>query len=168
MSATRIGFTGTSQELTDVQFLSLGFVLQNLKKAGAEELHHGCCVGADYTAHEMGQALGYKIVKHPPDNTCKMAECIGGEEWKPKPYLDRNHDIVDATVMLVAAPKERHEQLRSGTWATVRYATKKNRPITFVWPDGSVTTCEINKGAVNELPYSKESVKEPGSQTGSR
>ena len=159
----RVGFTGTAQGLTDIQFQSLGLLLQELKKNGATELHHGCCIGADYAAHEIGQALGYEIVKHPPDNTSKMAECIGGTEWRPKPYLDRNHDIVDATVMLVATPKERYEQLRSGTWATVRYATKRNRPITFVWPDGSTTKCELTKER-NELQNSKKDTGEPVQQ----
>lgn len=133
----RLGFTGTSEGLTKAQFEKLKEVIRDLNPS---ELHHGCCIGADYAAHEIAQALGIEVVKHPPENTCKMAECIGGSEWKPKPYLERNHDIVDATVHLLATPKENEEQLRSGTWATVRYATRMGRPLTFIWPDGSVTS----------------------------
>jgi hypothetical protein len=51
----------------------------------------------------------------------------------------RNHDIVDETELLIACPGELAEAVRSGTWATVRYARKLGRPIVIFWPDGSVT-----------------------------
>jgi hypothetical protein len=31
------------------------------------------------------------------------------------------------------------ERLRSGTWATVRYARKLRKPITILWANGEVT-----------------------------
>jgi cytosine/uracil/thiamine/allantoin permease len=58
---------------------------------------------------------------------------------EPGPYLWRNHQIVDATAALLACPFEFEEQLRSGTWATVRYARTLGRPIRFFWPDGTTT-----------------------------
>lgn len=54
-------------------------------------------------------------------------------DWEPK----RNHDIVDATEWLIATPKK-FEEIRSGTWATVRYAKKVKKPVTIIWPDGSI------------------------------
>ena len=58
----------------------------------------------------------------------------------PKGYLDRNHDIVDAADVLIAAPSGTTEKRRSGTWATVRYARKLGRTICVVLPDGVVRT----------------------------
>jgi hypothetical protein len=55
-----------------------------------------------------------------------------------KPYLVRNHEIVDDSQVLIAAPKEFTEQLRSGTWATIRYARKIGRTVRIVFPDGSI------------------------------
>jgi len=57
------------------------------------------------------------------------------EVWPAKPYLERNHDIVDATDYLIFAPKTRHEQLRSGTWATYRYAKLMRKNILMLHPD---------------------------------
>ncbi len=56
-----------------------------------------------------------------------------------KPYLERNRDIVDASEVLIACPSTREEVMRSGTWATVRYARKKGMKITLIFRDG---TCE--------------------------
>jgi predicted Rossmann fold nucleotide-binding protein DprA/Smf involved in DNA uptake len=60
----------------------------------------------------------------------------------PKAPLDRNRDIVDAAAVLIAAPKEMTETLRSGTWATVRYARKQGKQVWIVWPDGTVSKHE--------------------------
>jgi len=57
----------------------------------------------------------------------------------PKPYLERNHNIVDESELLIACPKSKEEELRSGTWATVRYARKKGVRIILIYPDGSVS-----------------------------
>jgi len=42
----------------------------------------------------------------------------------PKPYLTRNKDIVRDTEMLVAAPADETEVIRSGTWSTVRAVSR--------------------------------------------
>jgi hypothetical protein len=47
--------------------------------------------------------------------------------------LERNRDIVDATVALLAGPDGNRERQRSGTWATVRYARGiGNRPVAIL------------------------------------
>ena len=53
-----------------------------------------------------------------------------------KDYLVRNHDIVDVCDVLVATPGQKEEQIRSGTWATIRYARKIRKQIIIVYPDG--------------------------------
>ena len=57
----------------------------------------------------------------------------------PKKPLIRNRDIVRETAVLIATPEQTIEQLRSGTWATVRYARKMNRPTVLIFPDGTLT-----------------------------
>lgn len=39
---------------------------------------------------------------------------------------------------MIATPSSKEEELRSGTWSTVRYARKLRRPVTLIYPDGSV------------------------------
>lgn len=98
------------------------------------EFHHGDCVGADYEAAFLAREIGYRVVGHPPLVQTKRGFFACDELCLPKKYLDRNRDIVDACSVLVAAPKESQETVRSGTWATVRYARKIGRAIEMVRP----------------------------------
>jgi hypothetical protein len=56
--------------------------------------------------------------------------------FPPRPYIARNHDIVNHTNYLIACPDTMKEVQRSGTWATVRYAGKHDRVVYLVYPDG--------------------------------
>ncbi|MCR4301818.1 MAG: hypothetical protein NUV51_09425 [Sulfuricaulis sp.] len=105
----------------------------------SSELHLGDCVGADAEAHAEAVSLGIKIVGHPPSDTKARAFLSYAEERKPRAYLLRNQDIaMEGVDGLIAAPKGWVEELRSGTWATVRYARKVRRRIWIVRPDGEV------------------------------
>jgi hypothetical protein len=120
-----------------LQERSLGQLLLDL---GATALHHGCCVGADAQAHTLARTLGLRVVGHPPVNQSKMAADLDCDEWRePEPYLDRNHTIVDETAVLLATPEKMREELRSGTWATVRYCRTVGRALYVHWPNGAVT-----------------------------
>jgi len=66
----------------------------------------------------------------------KIGECEADEYRNPQDYLVRNQDIVNECDVLVATPKENNEVLRSGTWATIRRATKAKKPVLIVNPDG--------------------------------
>jgi hypothetical protein len=132
----RVGFTGTSRGMTEAQRLAVAAVLRGL--TGVEAGHHGDCVGADAEFHALCAELHITVVIHPPADPKKRAWCQGSRLEPEKPHPDRNHDIVNATDILVAAPAEpAGERLRSGTWATVRYARKRGRPIVIVRPDGT-------------------------------
>ena len=120
--------------MTDDQLYTVRQLVLRLKP---EEIHHGDCVGADYQFHCICQPAGIKIVIHPPMNDYRRAFCKGDIVLVPNHFLDRNHDIVKATDHLIAAPNSMHEYTRSGTWATVRYARYKKKPITLVFPNGS-------------------------------
>ncbi len=98
------------------------------------ELHHGDCIGADAYAHGVAQELGITVVVHPPSNPTYRAFCQANAVYPPvtvlpeRDYLARNHDIVDACDLLIALPSG-PERLRSGTWATVRYARRVGKPV---------------------------------------
>jgi hypothetical protein len=105
-----------------------------LSQLGVTELHHGDCVGADAEAHEIARTLGAVVISHPPDKDDRRAFCGADEMLPPAPYLMRNRAIVDSVKVLVAAPASDHEVLRSGTWATVRYARKRGVLVLVVGP----------------------------------
>lgn len=128
-----IGFTGTQSGMNSKQQQELALLLEHLRDEDMldEELtvfHHGDCIGADEEAHKIANILGLSIVIHPPINDSKRAFCDGILK-EPKPYLKRNHDIVDACDVLFVAPKGNKEELRSGTWATYRYAMKLEKAV---------------------------------------
>ena len=121
-----VGFTGT-QDLHWVnkeRKKKLADALRLLHQKGYHTFHHGDCVGADELASQMAEIIGFAIHIHPPVNNSKRAFCAGFV-FPPKKYLARNKDIVEGTELLIALPKDpSKEELRSGTWSTVRYARK--------------------------------------------
>lgn len=135
-----IGFTGTRQALTVEQNRALYSVLFSPLPTGKGfgEAHHGDCVGGDKIFHDFLRFIyrdGLRIVVHPPVDSRFRANCKGDVILEPTDYMARNRAIVDASDLLIAAPKG-PEHLRSGTWATVRYARKTKTPILLVHPDG--------------------------------
>ena len=119
-----MGFTGSREVMTDRQKETFR---QILPKCGPTEFHHGDCLGADAEAHAIVKSCcaTARLIIHPPSSDSLRAFCQGDAHLPPKPYLARNQDIVDECEVLVAAPKTTEEQLRSGTWATIRYARKR-------------------------------------------
>lgn len=137
------GFTGTSHGMTSEQLeafreLVLGVAFRNMI------FQHGGCVGADEAAHDVVVELpGVRTVVRPGVTKTGMRYKRGMFNnahfvHEEKPFLDRNRDIVDTSDILIVCPRTMSEELRSGTWATVRYAQKVGKPIIIVWPDGSV------------------------------
>ena len=132
----KVGFTGTQEGMSYRQQEVVEVCLLKCK-----ELHHGDCIGADFDADEIAHKLGLRVIVHPPINECKRSFCKFDEIHEAKDYLVRNRDIVDSSDFLLATPKEEiGEELRSGTWATVRYARKKNKLIYIVRPSGKIET----------------------------
>ena len=137
------GFTGTRKGLTGLQVKELrSFLLGE----HVQELHHGGCVGADADVHKLIKKdvrLRYiPIHLHPgldrAGNSPMRASLHAEEQYPPLPYLERNRVIVDMSDYLIACPGGPSEELRSGTWATVRYALKKAKPVAIIYPDGRV------------------------------
>jgi hypothetical protein len=144
----RIGITGSQHGGTASQEAVLVRILAAVHFV---ELHHGDCVGVDALAHRIvsagqaGPGEHATVVIHPPSNPGKRAFCAGfhgGGSVKllePKPYLERDGDIVRDTDILIAVPASAAEQQRSGTWATIRYAERLRRLILIINPDGTIS-----------------------------
>jgi hypothetical protein len=141
----KIGFTGTRNGTTEAQYGYLrGALTSMIPKGNAEvnvevEAHHGDCVGADCEFHVLLREVcpAARIIAYPGLDNAQRAFSDADLILEPRPLLDRNLDIVKAVDFLFAAPKEDHMVLRSGTWATVRYAVRRNVPqVIVVKPDG--------------------------------
>lgn len=124
-----VGFTGTRRGMTGAQSDTVMRLLRSFHTPGAV-FHHGADLGADHEASLLAERVGYEVVPHP-----------GGTA---KENIERNHLIVELCQVLFAAPAGA-EVLRSGTWATIRFArgllvkkpTGGSRPVVIAWPDGT-------------------------------
>lgn len=133
-----IGFSGTQSGMTVNQTETFRRWIALFPHGS---FHHGDCVGSDAEADVIARSYHRPIVVHPPEVKYKRAFVQNAHlVLVPKPYLIRNHDIVDATDVLFAAPGGFREKMRSGTWATIRYARKVQKPILICWPDGGWAT----------------------------
>jgi hypothetical protein len=135
---TSIGFTGTRQGMTQQQRHTVYHLLHEIQP---DEVHHGDCTGADAHFHDLVRETtrDIRIIGHPPINDKARAFCIFDETREPKDYIPRDRDIVDESQLLIATPKGFKEELRSGTWTTIRLARKAKKPTKIVWLDGSIT-----------------------------
>lgn len=142
-----VGFTGTRAGCTPTQHDALAAQLHILKQRGEHLLHHGACVGADREAHHIWRAAGGRCEYHPGDRpqadwAMDQLKTLGRPHEERvhviKPYLERNKDIVRCSSVVVACPAEMEEVLRSGTWATIRYARSLGSRVILIRPDGSI------------------------------
>ncbi len=131
-----LGMTGNREGLTKE---SSDFLINFIKNNNVTEVHHGDCLGCDEDFHEICKLMNVKIIVHPPDKNTMRAFCDGENVTilPGKEYLKRNHDIVKSSDVMIAFPFLRHEILRSGTWATIRFAKKNNKKLFIVHKDGT-------------------------------
>lgn len=113
-------------------------LLAFLKRNEINEFHHGDCIGADAQAHEIALFLKVPVHIHPPLCPGKRAFKHSRFTYPPKLYLERNQDIINSCNILIACPKSRIEEARSGTWATIRHARRKHKEIKIIWPEGEI------------------------------
>jgi len=145
----KIGFTGTREGMSKRQEGLFSRVISEYFY-DMDEFHHGDCIGADAEAHqhihdcrrydEDGHEV--KIVIHPPLKDEVRAHCktYNRDPYYyddiikvKKNYLERNRDIVDATDLLIATPKELSTTEFYGTMYTIKYAHDKGVPVIILW-----------------------------------
>lgn len=136
-----LGFTGTQSGMTPMQLLKVAQFIANNPITASRS---GDCIGADNEFLQLIQLANtnksFPTIAthgHIPSYDSKRAFGKYDVSHPPKPYLDRNHDIVDASDVMIVTPKENEEQQRSGTWATCRYSLKKNKKTIIFFPDGT-------------------------------
>ena len=135
----RLGFAGSRRGLTAEQRRAVREYLLQLRPRA---FHHGDCRGADALVARLvwGELGECRIVCHPPSSQAMRAFFPHADETRPEAYFTiRNRRIVEETDRLLATPKEDREPRFGGTWNTVRHARKCGRPVTIIWPDGSLT-----------------------------
>jgi len=148
----KIGFTGTQRGMTDKQKVYIMNWFRECSAGSEFETHSGDCIGADQDFVNVlnwiemkGWCVFFTKIGHIPEIKTKRAFCKYDEEREPKPYLVRNKEIVNESELLIATPGEYKEQLRSGTWSTIRYAKKLKKRVIVVFPDGSVEITKSDK-----------------------
>jgi hypothetical protein len=145
-----VGFTGTSDGMTNAQTLEIHMLLGDLQAyVRSQRAHHGVCIGSDAQFHKMAKAMGYLTIGHPGVNKdgqpAKRATDVVCDATHPETfYLDRNVQIVIESAILLATPKGMVEEIRSGTWQTIRSARRQKRPRIIVFPDGTSQVEGIN------------------------
>ena len=126
------GFTGTRRGMSAIQKEALIEILDGAGKEGV--FAHGDCIGSDEEADKIARYAGLSIDVHPPTDDKARAFCKSDTKRKPKPYLERNKCVVNVSYILIAAPESLTEEVRSGTWATIRYARKFGIPVVILDP----------------------------------
>ncbi len=129
-----IGFTGTRKGMTEEQRDS---VKRYLNAQLPLCVNHGDCIGADTDFHNIALGLKIPIVIYPSNLTTRAWNKGFTDIKEPKDALERNKDIVVDSDFMIATPRLFHEELRSGTWACIRFALRIKKSTYICWPDGT-------------------------------
>lgn len=129
-----VGFTGTRYGMTLKQELAFREVIAQLKP---ESFMHGDCVGADIEAHDIVKELFplCAVYIFPATSTVHRK---GTHTYPPDLPLKRNRKIVSMSKIMIASPLVPDEQVRGGTWSTIRFARSLLRPLYLLLPNGDV------------------------------
>lgn len=125
--------------MTDEQKLGVRNLLEDLHP---DSVVFGDGDGADAEFFEMvREVLPDAIIVARPGHNARgnsptRAHMPADKVMDSEPYLVRDKKIVKDADVMIATPHSYVEIVRSGTWATVRYARKAGKPIYLILPDG--------------------------------
>lgn len=132
VTATRRGLT--ADQIREARFLFSSYALDGIVHGAA----HGGDSDLHYVAHDLAMFCDIWPASGVPSNITGLRVSPLDVVHEPAPPLDRNKTMVDLTDKLFAFPAGYDEELRSGTWAAIRYARKQHKSVTLIFPDGSV------------------------------
>jgi hypothetical protein len=136
------GETGTRDGATRLQLASVGWLWSRYHITG---LRDGDCVGVDAQLYHMARAMNLDVVIHPPTNDKFRAFCGAYDTQTTilpeKGYYERDRDLVNASAVMVACPKQLLElgKMQGGTWYTINYTRKLKLPLAIAWPNGFIS-----------------------------
>ncbi|MCZ8156055.1 MAG: hypothetical protein O9264_08045 [Leptospira sp.] len=148
MNIIKIGITGSRKGLSEKQKAAF---IKSLAEYSNVEIHHGDCLGVDDGIHTLlfeekwENPKEIQIFIHPPNDSKQRSFSAKKYEGKDilihsyatMDYLARNQKIVESCDELWAFP-EGPEKVRSGTWATIRFAKKIKKPLRIFLKEGGV------------------------------
>lgn len=133
------GFTGTRAGMKVAQLMRVQTIL---KRGKPHIVRHGCAFGADTEFHAVWREHSNQFADVWPASEDRAALFRDQQNVFVQPVMPplmRNEEIVKRDALLIAAPHTSREELRSGTWTTIRCARNLNRPIIILWPSGLMT-----------------------------
>jgi len=139
VTASEVGFVGTTAGMTGAQLRSLQIVLMEY---GPVEVHLAGRPGADEEVSEMADRLRSWRMVHPGIAPGQRLACAGDVQYPAKPDDERFSDIVGAAGVLLAAPRDMHPTEGCRTWWTMARAREAGIPVVLVRPDGSTWRLE--------------------------
>ena len=127
-----VGITGTRaiENVDAIRLKRLTSVLQryNTLYKGNLLIVHGGAHGVDKYVHNFCIDENISVKVRPAYKECNFSGVYLQET--PEPPLKRNKIIVNECNILLAVPNNpEEEELRSGTWSTIRYAEKQNQKV---------------------------------------
>jgi hypothetical protein len=130
-----IGVTGTQKGGTAAQLYTFKLLIKH-----GNVYRGGVCIGADEQTAVIAKAEGLYLIGHPPIKLSKKSKLLDiyDEMCEPKEYLDRDVDIAVKSSAGIGVPKGFEEEMRSGTWYTIRRFRGFKVPSAIIWPDGSI------------------------------
>lgn len=134
LTATRAGLTGYQKTNLNVAF----HWLSGNPKTANFKLLNGCAIGGDEEASLLlpsWRCVGFPA-RHKDSSEKARRHC--GELRAEAPPLTRNGHILAESHTLFGCPQGEAEELRSGTWATVRAARRMDLPLVLFLPSGQV------------------------------
>lgn len=149
-----VGYTGPRLGLLPPQRLALGEVLSSLSGT----MHNGAAEGGDRAAAELwGQWPWRRGIEFFPCNReqrewavlwiqgTRAPEARTVHPIRP-PLVRNRENLVDPCDLLVATPAGPKPE--GGTWSTIRYARRVEKPVVLVWPDGRMEweRCSLETG----------------------
>lgn len=131
-----IGVTATRKGITLYQSRQAQRWLEMLRPY-SYRFHHGNCRGGDIDLATIAARLDYFLIAHPSNLKTYNDKTFGlnNRVLDAQPPLDRNQVIVQRVDLLLVCPKTMGEEMRSGTWFTVRRAREAQLPYVVLWPE---------------------------------